>query len=78
MLLKLKAYRRNSASAPPTEITIAVDPFTIAHIEPNEFENDRCDMWCDGMDNPYCVAGTVDDIAERINASCAQVCSEIE
>ena len=66
MILPLTILIRESASGPPIEKDVGVCPETIVRIE-DGVDNGTINMWCDGMDKPYTIRGTVLGTIQQIN-----------
>ena len=68
MLMPLTILVRDSASEPPTERNVGLNPETIARIE-DSIDEGVIDIWADGMDGkPYKVKGTVEEFVGYINS----------
>lgn len=66
MLLPLKILKRVSASEPPVEKLIGVDPAGIVRVEDGR-EEGTVAVWCDGSSAPYFVKATVAEIIGAVN-----------
>lgn len=66
MLIPINVLIRNSASEPPVEKTIALNPDTIARVEESG-EEGIVQWWADGMDRPHKTRATVAEFAEYVN-----------
>ncbi len=86
MLLPLTILVRTSASDPPEERSVGLDPESIARVEDSN-EEGVIDIWADGMDGtPYKVRGTVDEFIGYVNSffieedpegeSCESACTD--
>ena len=68
MLMPLTILVRESASGPPEERSVGLNPETIARIE-DSIDEGIIDIWADGMDGkPYKVRGTVDEFLGYVNS----------
>ncbi len=68
MLMPLTILVRDSASAPPTERNVGLNPETIARVE-DSIDEGIIDIWADGMDGtPYKVRNSVDEFLKYVNS----------
>lgn len=66
MVVPLTILVRTSASEPPEERTVLLNPESIARVE-ESIDKGIIDVWCDGMeDHPYKVRGTVDEFYDYL------------
>lgn len=66
MLLPLIILKRISASEPPVEKLIGVDPAGIVRVEESR-DDGVVRVWCDEADEPYFVKGTVAELIGAVN-----------
>ena len=66
MVLPITILIRSSASEPAIERTIGLNPDTVARIE-DGVDSGTIQLWADGMDKPYTIAGTVDEFINYVN-----------
>ncbi|MCK9569316.1 hypothetical protein M0R72_10300 [Candidatus Pacearchaeota archaeon] len=69
MLLEIIILVRESASDPPVEKTVAINPCSIARVEESE-EEGIVNWWADGSTAPYRTRATVEEFASVINGEC--------
>ena len=69
MLIPIAVLIRQSASEPPIEKTIALNPDTIARVEDSN-EEGIVQWWADGMDRPHKTRTTVEEFAAYVNDFC--------
>jgi len=69
MLLEIIVLVRESASDPPIEKTVAINPCVIARVEESE-EEGAVDWWVDGSTAPYRTRATVAEFAAVVNGAC--------
>jgi hypothetical protein len=68
MLLPFAILVRQSASEPPEERTIGIDPESICRVEPAGDDPQTCWLYADGAEKPYRIAATADVVIEYVNA----------
>ena len=67
MLLPLTILVRESAGDKPTEKHIGLDPESIARVE-DGVDPGTVHLYADGMDHPYTLRGTVEEVVYAVNA----------
>jgi len=67
MLIPFPAQKRESASDPPTQYTVGIDPFGVCRVEPSDDDGISL-MWCDEMDTPYQIVMQCLEIINLINS----------
>jgi len=72
MLIPVPTLVRRSASEPPQERIVGIQPEAVARLEDHQEPGvGPCVLlWCDGMERPYKVPGTVAEWIREINAEC--------
>jgi len=66
MLLPLTILTRTSASEPPAEKLVGVNPAAIGQVEEGVDEG-TVQVWCEGQGKPFVVRGTVEEIIGAVN-----------
>ena len=82
MVIPLTILIRTSASEPPTEQVIGLNPDSVARIE-DGVDDGTIHIWTDGADKPLVVKGTVEEHIAYINGwfedeSCEQATTATE
>lgn len=66
MVIPLTILVRTSASEPPEERTIGLNPDAVARIEEG-IDEGTIHLWADGTDRPYVIRGTVEEHIAYVN-----------
>jgi len=66
MLLPVTVLMRTSASDPPEEKMIGINPEEVGMVEEGE-EAGTVQVWCGGKQKPYIVRGTVEELIGAVN-----------
>lgn len=76
-MIPLTILERESASSPLITRKIAVNPFTVARMEEDDYDGQLvCKVWCDGMDKPYRVPSGISVLVQLVNDAQSQEVSE--
>ena len=67
MLITIPILIYESASVPPVETVIGIDPGSIARVEISE-EDGIVNWWADGMNSPRKTRATVAEFVEMVNS----------
>lgn len=65
MLLPVTVLVRASASEPPEEKTVGINPEEVARVEEGD-EEGTVQLWCGGQ-NPMVIRGTVEELIGAVN-----------